>query len=297
MDDVAPSAAALLRWYADMGVEEATGRDPVNRFVNRLQPEGHFPQTGEAEARAAILDPSVSRIAADAPAPDNPFRRAAPRLAAPPPSTSVDAAAMPADEAVAKAKAVAALCQTHDALAAAIAAFDGCQLKHGARTTVFTDGVPGADLLVIGEAPGRDEDAVGKPFVGRAGQLLDRMLAAIGRSRGTNTLISNVVYWRPPGNRTPTQVELAICRPFVDRLIEITSPKAVLLAGGAPSQALLGLTSIMRARGVWRTIETAGGARVEALPTLHPAFLLRSPVQKRLAWADLLALEKRLSAH
>ncbi|MEQ8749406.1 MAG: uracil-DNA glycosylase, partial [Amphiplicatus sp.] len=161
---------------------------------------------------------------------------------------------------------------------------------------LFSDGVPGADLLVIGEAPGREEDMTGKPFVGRAGQLLDRMLAAIGRSRTTNTLISNVIYWRPPGNRTPTQIEMAICRPFVERLIELTEPKAALLAGGAAMQAMLGVSGIMRARGIWREIETASGYKVPALPVFHPAFLLRSPAQKRHAWADLLALDERLKS-
>jgi DNA polymerase len=157
--------------------------------------------------------------------------------------------------------------------------------------------VPDADLLVIGEAPGRDEDRLGKPFVGRAGQLLDRMLAAIGRSRESNVLISNAIFWRPPANRTPTALETAICRPFVDRLIDITAPRAVLIAGGAPLQAMLGVTGIMRARGVWREIETAGGKRVPALPTYHPAFLLRQPAGKRLAWADLQSLEQRLKEH
>jgi DNA polymerase len=121
------------------------------------------------------------------------------------------------------------------------------------------------------------------------------MLAAIGRSRANNVLISNVIFWRPPGNRTPTALETAVCRPFVERLIELTAPKAVLIAGGAPLQALLGITGIMRARGVWRDLETAGGARVPALPTYHPAFLLRQPAGKRLAWADLQSLERRLN--
>src|SRR5690606_20658015 len=139
-------------------------------------------------------------------------------------------------------------------------------LKAGARNTVFSDGVPGARLLVIGEAPGRDEDALGKPFVGRAGQLLDKMLAAIGRSRATDTLISNVVYWRPPGNRAPTQAEIAACRPFVERLIELTQPAAIMLAGGVPTQAMIGASGIMRARGAWRDVTLASGAAFPALP-------------------------------
>ena len=198
-----------------------------------------------------------------------------------------------ADEAIAQAQRAAAACDRLDALAAAVAAFDGCGLKAGARSTVFADGVADADLLVVGEAPGKDEDRIGKPFVGRAGQLLDRMLAAIGRSRADNALITNVIYWRPPGNRTPTHEEFAICRPFVDRLIAIVAPKAIMLAGGAPTQALLGVSGIMRARGVWRDFESDGRA-IPVLPTLHPAFLLRSPSAKRLVWGDLLSLEARL---
>jgi DNA polymerase len=258
------AAAALLRWYVDMGVDEAV-----------------------AAAPAAATRPAGGAAPARAPRPAAPaaIRRVAPARPA----------AMSADEAVRAAEAAAAGCATLDELAAAVRAFDGCPLKAGARSTVFCDGAASADLLVIGEAPGRDEDATGKPFVGRAGKLLDCMLAAIGRSRARDALITNVVYWRPPGNRTPTQAEIAACRPFVDRLIEIVKPKAIALAGGTPMQALTGLTSIMRSRGTWRTIETAGGAQVAAIATYHPAFLLRQPAQKRFAWADLLALQKRLT--
>ncbi len=246
-----------------MGVDEAVGRDPA---LWREPVEEAF----LAPARAQR--PEATRIV-----------------------TFSAGSTAPADEAIRSACAAAARCGTFEELAEAVAAFDGCALKAGARKTVFTDGVPSADLLVIGEAPGKDEDATGKPFVGRAGQLLDRMLAAIGRSRASNTLISNVIYWRPPGNRAPTQIEIAICRPFVDRLIELTNPKAVMLAGGAPTQALLGLPSITRARGTWREIETGSGFKVAAMPVFHPAFLLRTPSQKRLAWADLVSLQSRLS--
>ena len=153
----------------------------------------------------------------------------------------------------------------------------------------------GAPLLVIGEAPGKDEDLIGKPFVGRAGQLLDRMLAAIGRSRKENVLISNVIYWRPPGNRTPAQAEIAVCKPFVERLIDLTAPKAIMLAGGVPTQALLGASGIMRARGLWRDIDLPSGRSFPALPVFHPAFLLRQPAHKRLAWRDLQSLAARLT--
>ncbi|NWG92761.1 MAG: uracil-DNA glycosylase [Parvularculaceae bacterium] len=256
------AARALLRWYVDAGVDEAVEALPINRF--EAPPETAAAPSREARAPAA-------------------------------PVTAIRPSGQPsADEAIALAARSAAACRTFEELASAVAAFDGCGLKAGARKTCFADGVPGASLLVIGEAPGRDEDAVGRPFVGRAGQLLDKMLAAIGRSRKTDVLISNVVYWRPPGNRTPTQEEIAICRPFVERLIELTAPKAVMLAGGAPTQALLGATGIMRARGQWKAITLASGFKVPALPVFHPAFLLRQPAQKRLAWADLQMLAVRL---
>lgn len=260
------AAAALLRWYADMGVDEAVAASPADLYSWKKKK----PTAPAKPAPATQTKPSTAVF-------------------------SQDAEALSADEAIEEAKRLAAACDSFEALEKAVACFDGCPLKAGARNTVFADGVPGADLLIIGEAPGRDEDRIGKPFVGRAGQLLDRMLAAIGRARTENALISNVIYWRPPGNRTPTQIETSICRPFVDRLIELTAPRAILLAGGAPTKTLLGLTGIMRARGVWREVETASGARFPALPIFHPAFLLRQPAQKRLAWSDLLALQKRLT--
>lgn len=267
------AARALLHWYAEMGVDEAVGAAPADWFA-----------LSAATGQTSQLQRPAARPAAK-PAPSEPRPAAV---------FTAGSGPLPADEAVILAQRAATAAADFEALAAAVAAFEHCPLKAGARSTVFADGVPGSDLLVIGEAPGQDEDLIGRPFVGRAGQLLDRMLAAIGRSRETNTLISNVIFWRPPGNRTPTQVEIAICKPFVERLIELTAPKAVLLAGGAPMGALLGLTGIMRARGTWRDIETQSGYRVPALPMFHPAFLLRQPAEKRLAWSDLLALEKRL---
>lgn len=267
------AARALLRWYAEMGVDEAVGAEPADWFALAPKAAPSPALQRPAERSSSKIEPSEPRPAAVFTAGTGP---------------------LPADEAIALAQRAASAAADFEALAKAVAAFEHCPLKAGARSTVFADGIPGADLLVIGEAPGRDEDLVGRPFVGRAGQLLDRMLAAIGRSRETNTLISNVIFWRPPGNRTPTQVEIAICKPFVERLIELTAPKAVLLAGGAPMGALLGITGIMRARGTWRDVETASGFRVPALPMFHPAFLLRQPAEKRLAWSDLLALEKKL---
>jgi DNA polymerase len=251
----------LLRWYSESGVDEAVGDAPHD-----------------------FLTPAP--IFASAPAP---------RVSATITPITAPAAAISADEAVAAARRIAASCATVEELAQAVAAFDGCSLKAGAKTTVFADGVYGAPLLVIGEAPGKDEDQIGKPFVGRAGQLLDRMLAAIGRSRARDTLISNVIYWRPPGNRTPAQAEIAVCKPFVERLVELTAPKAIMLAGGVPTQALTGASGIMRARGLWRDLDLSSGATFPALPVFHPAFLLRQPAQKRLAWRDLQSLAARLT--
>lgn len=264
----ADAARAVLRWYAEMSVDEAVAASPADLYSWSVQDPKAAPRIDAV--RSAPADIEIK--------------------SAPPEAVSTD-------EAIRLAETAAAACDSFEALEAAVKAFEGCPLKAGAKNTVFADGVPGADLLVIGEAPGRDEDRVGKPFVGRAGQLLDRMLAAIGRSRTDNTLISNVIFWRPPANRTPTALETAVCRPFVDRLIDLTAPKAVLIAGGAPLQAMLGVTGIMRARGVWRDIETASGARFPALPTYHPAFLLRQPAGKRLAWADLQSLAQRLKEH
>ncbi|MBI1391621.1 MAG: uracil-DNA glycosylase [Alphaproteobacteria bacterium] len=210
------------------------------------------------------------------------------------PSTIVTTSTPSADEAAAEAERIAAACASIDELEEAIAGFDGCPLKKGARSTVVRDGVIGSDLLVIGEAPGRDEDRIGKPFVGRAGQLLDRMLAAIGRTRADNTLITNVIYWRPPGNRTPTDAEILVCRPFVERFITIAEPKAIAVMGGVALKGLSGETGITRARGRWRDLEL-GGATRPAIPMFHPAFLLRRPEQKRLAWADLQALDAKLN--
>lgn len=182
-----------------------------------------------------------------------------------------------------------------DALAAAIAAFEGCPLKAGARQAVFARGRPDAPLMIIGEAPGADEDAQGAPFVGRAGQLLDRMLAAAGLT--DEAFITNTVFWRPPGNRTPTPAEQAVCAPFLERAIALIAPKALLLVGGASAKAMLGeKEGILSIRGRWFPWRSADGTQeIPALPTLHPAFLLRQPAAKRKSWEDMLILGDRLT--
>lgn len=193
----------------------------------------------------------------------------------------------------AAAKALAGGASTLAQLRENLETFEGCALKATAKTTCFYRGAERSRLMVIGEAPGRDEDLAGQPFVGRAGQLLDRMLGAIGLS-GDDVHITNVVYWRPPGNRTPTAQETASCRPFLEQQVRLVEPDFVLLLGGSAAKSLLDAQDgIMRLRGKWRDL-SLGGRALKALPTLHPAYLLRTPAAKRLAWRDLLSLSKAL---
>jgi uracil-DNA glycosylase family 4 len=265
------AAAALLRWYIEMGADEAIAATPQDR----LAPPAAAP---------APSPPPTS-------APEPPRPAAAGAVAAAPPAALLDSPA----EAAQSARLLAAAADTVEALAAAVARFEGCPLKRTATNTVFIDGNPQAPVMIIGEGPGAEEDRTGRPFVGRAGQLLDRMLAAIGLDR-TQVLITNVVYWRPPGNRTPTAAEIAACLPFVLRLIALVKPKVLVLCGGTAAGALLPQGGgITRLRGRWFDLHVPGLDKpVPTLPTYHPAFLLRSPERKREAWHDLLALKARL---
>lgn len=266
---------ALIDWYVDAGVT-----------------------TIEAESAEGLTGWTASPTLRPAPPP----ALARPIAPAPPPGTRVssDEAPLPTDEAVAAASSAAAAASTLPELAAAIEAFTGCPLRQGARSTVVYDGVLGAPVLVLGEAPGRDEDRIGKPFVGRAGALLDKMLHAIGHSRERgdglgDVCITNAIYWRPPGNRTPTKAEIAICLPFVQRWITLSAPQVILMTGNVPTQALFpDAPGITRARGKWKDYALPDGQQIPALPVFHPAFLLRQPAQKRLAWADLLLTAERI---
>jgi uracil-DNA glycosylase family 4 len=259
------AALALLRWYVEMGADEAIGVEPMNRFA---------PAAAAAPIPAAVPRP-----------------QAAPAVAAAPPKALTESLA----EAAQSARRLAAGAETVAALAALVASFDGCGLKRTATNTVFADGNPEAPVMIIGEGPGADEDRIGRPFVGRAGQLLDRMLAAIQLDR-QSVHITNVVYWRPPGNRTPTTAEIASCLPFVLRHIALVNPKILVVAGGTAAGALLpGGQGITRLRGRWFDLEIPGLAEpVPTLPMFHPSFLLRTPERKREAWRDLLALRGRL---
>jgi DNA polymerase len=198
----------------------------------------------------------------------------------------------PPDEAALAAREAARTAQMLDELRAILDRFDGCALKATATQLVFADGNPQAKLMLVGEAPGRDEDLEGRPFVGRSGKLLDLMLAAIGLDR-TQAYIANVVPWRPPGNRTPSPQETQICLPFIQRQIELCDPDVLVCLGGPSAETLLGQKGITKIRGRWFEYNT-GTRAIRAMPTFHPAFLLRSPLQKRFAWRDFLAIKKAL---
>lgn len=205
----------------------------------------------------------------------------------------------PNDEALLSAREIAAKCTSLDDLEKALLNFESCSLKKTAQNLVFYDGNPQAKTLLLGEAPGADEDRIGKPFVGRSGKLLDMMLDTIGlsrdeESREKSVCISNVVFWRPPGNRKPTDIEAQLCLPFVEKLIEITAPDIIVCLGATPMHRLVGGTQgILRARGKWQNYELAGRS-ISLLPTLHPAYLLRAPAQKKHSWHDLLMLKEKL---
>jgi DNA polymerase len=256
----------LLDFYLEAGADALVGEEPVDRF--------------------AAADAAVPAIRPRDPTPD--------RLQRSEPPLSGEGKTMVApDEAAMAARAAAKDAKTLSELRAILDKFDGCALKATATQLVFADGNPSAKVMFVGEAPGRDEDIEGLPFVGRSGKLLDRMLAAIGLDR-TSVYIANIVPWRPPGNRTPTPQESQICLPFILRQIELVDPDILVCLGGPSAQTLLGIKEgITKTRGRWFAFNT-GKREIRAMPTFHPAFLLRSPLQKRFAWRDFLAIKKAL---
>jgi uracil-DNA glycosylase family 4 len=263
--------AAFLDFHVAAGVDCALEEEPQNRFAAPERPDL------AAEPRRA-----APAAAAAAPTPPPVAARPAPG------KTTVSP-----DEAALSARELAARAGTLEELEAALMGFEGCALRVTAKNLVFHDGTPGARVMLVGEAPGADEDRIGKPFMGRSGQLLDKMLAAIGLDR-SSVYIANVVPWRPPGNRTPTPQEVAICKPFIERQIALARPEFLICLGGPAMQTLLGVKDgILKSRGRW-SIYDAGGRQVKALATLHPAYLLRQPLQKRLGWRDFRALRKAL---
>jgi uracil-DNA glycosylase family 4 len=249
---------STLNWLVEAGADEAVADAPVNRLV--------------AKTPVAAMPAPVPRAPARAPTPP----------------LSLD------NDAIDGALAAASSATTLEELKAALENFDGCGLKRTATSTVFADGVASGGVMLIGEAPGRDEDRVGKPFVGRAGQLLDKMLAAIALDRRTNAYITNVINWRPPDNRDPTPEEAAACLPFLRRHIELAEPKVIILLGAVAARHVVGGNEgIMKLRGRWLEYRV-GDRMVPLMPTLHPAYLLRQPAHKKLAWRDLQAVAAKM---
>jgi DNA polymerase len=288
--------AALLDWYREMGVDQAVGDAPIDWLrkgdVAPGNGFGPLPSPQPASAARPHASPAAQTVVPPVPQPSTPTAR--------PPSAANAAIqrqfpATAPDAAVMAARTAARLAATLEELTARLAAFDGCSLKATAKNLCFYRGAPQARLMLIGEAPGRDEDLEGRPFVGRAGQLLDKMLAAIELTE-QDVHITNIVYWRPPGNRTPTPHEAQVCRPFLERQVELVAPELIVLLGGAAAKHVLEVADgIMRIRGKLREIEI-GSAKMRAIATLHPAYLLRTPAAKRLAWRDLLAVRANLGS-
>jgi DNA polymerase len=270
-----PALLALLDFYVEAGVDLALDEEPRDRL---------------AEAAPAIesrqerhLERPSPRL--DSPASGQPLPQ---RAVAKAPSVSPEDAAQTAREQAKHAQSLAEL-------EALLAGFEGCGLRVTAKNLVFADGNPQGRVMFVGEAPGGDEDRIGRPFVGRSGQLLDRMLAAIGLDRD-KVYIANVVPWRPPGNRTPTPQEVAICKPFIEKQIELADPDILVCLGGPSAQTLLNIRDgVLKTRGRWFSYQT-GRREIRAFATLHPAYLLRQPLQKRLAWRDFRALKRALEA-
>jgi uracil-DNA glycosylase len=264
-----PQEIELLRWWNRIGVTTGLGDMPHDRFGVSLTGEGSvqsapdslIPKYGSPQSLLETKSPKIQNSG---------WRKIR-------------------DGAEISARALALEATNLGALRSVMAEFDGCALKRTATQLVFADGAPGSRIMFVGEAPGEGEDRTGRPFVGRAGQLLDRMLGTIGLGR-QNVYIANVVPWRPPGNRTPTPQETQICLPFIERQIELSDPEYLVCLGGSAVRALLGVQGIMRARGSWFPYPRQTGRAIQALAMLHPAFLLRQPAHKRSAWADMRAL-------
>src|SRR6202047_2717067 len=263
--DPVPNVQQLLAFYLEAGVDCALSEEPVNRLAD---PDAVAPLREVAPAQPARTIPTAV------------------------PAARIEAAAAPG-AAIASAREAARTAPTLEALRELLEKFDGCALKHTATRLVFAAGNPHARIMFVGEAPGRDEDIEGLPFVGRSGKLLDRMIAAIGLDR-SKAYIANVIPWRPPGNRTPTPQETQICLPFIQRQIELVNPDVLVTLGNPSTQTLLGTREgIMRTRGKWFDYDT-GTRVIRAMATFHPAYLLRSPSYKRMAWQDLRAIAKAL---
>ncbi|MDE2329707.1 MAG: uracil-DNA glycosylase [Bradyrhizobium sp.] len=278
----APTVRQLLAFYLEAGVDCALTDEPVNRL-------------SDADAAPAIRTAAAGESAQARPAPTpsaTTLVKTLVKTLATPPAPRREIAPAP-EAAIGSAREAARTAPTLQALRVLLENFDGCALKFTATRLVFADGNPQARVMFVGEAPGRDEDIAGLPFVGRSGKLLDRMIAAIGLDR-TSAYIANVIPWRPPGNRTPTPQETQICLPFIQRQIELVNPDVLVTLGNPSTQTLLATREgIMRTRGKWFDYNT-GTRTIRAMATFHPAYLLRSPSYKRLSWQDLRSIAKAL---
>jgi uracil-DNA glycosylase family 4 len=278
MNSATRDARELVAFYVDAGVDAVIGETPVDRFADeaKIIPP---PESGRTDSEAVRVGGHSQTARA---------REEGILRATPPAPPSAEAAIVSAREAAKSAESI-------EALRALLESFEGCMLRTTATQLVFADGNPGGRVMFVGEAPGRDEDIAGIPFVGRSGKLLDLMMGAIGLDR-TQVYIANVVPWRPPGNRTPTPQETATCLPFIRRQIELADPDILVCLGQPSTQTLLSAREgITRTRGRWFKFDT-GSREIRALATFHPAFLLRSPLQKRFAWRDFMAIKKSLLA-
>ncbi|MDE2110706.1 MAG: uracil-DNA glycosylase [Alphaproteobacteria bacterium] len=280
-DPTSTDPLAALSWLVEAGAEDAIGDDPVNRLakVNTAVPsDGKVgPRANETRGDTFATGTSPPR-AARTPTPTNalPFK-----------------GGKEEPDSIGTAQSLARAANSLAELKAALKGFDGCALKRGATNTVFADGNPASRIMFIGEAPGRDEDRIGLPFVGRAGKLLDKMMAAINLDR-SSAYITNVINWRPPDNRDPTPEEAAMCLPFLRRHIELANPGIIILLGAVAARHVMGFSEgIMKLRGRWLEYR-AGDRMIPVMPTLHPAYLLRQPAHKKLAWRDLQAAEQKI---
>lgn len=253
--------ADILHFYADAGLDYALEEEPQNRLHEVEKPVAPVLAVQKPTPRPAMASPST---------------------------------AVPDDAAVARALGDAKAATTLEALRTSLEAFDGCSLKFTAKNLVFADGNPNSKIMLVSDAPGRDEDLEGRPFAGKAGQLLDKMLAAIGLDRN-QVYLTNMIYWRPPGNRTPTPMEIEICRPFINRQIELIDPSLIIFMGANSAKSFMsGSDSILRIRGQWQEWTSPNGRIIPALAMLNPDYLMRQPAQKKLAWRDLLSLKARI---
>ena len=288
-------ALEIMQWLAEMGDDVPLADEPVDRFAESEKIRQEMLAKRKSANSANLQDSQAAFSRNAAPGSTLQERVDALKLKSRKPShpESNSEAVLPDETVVQSAREIAAGAKTLEELRQAIEAFEGCNLRRTAKHTVFADGNPQAKIMLVGEAPGRDEDLQGLPFVGRSGQLLDRMLAAIGLDR-TSVYISNVIPWRPPGNRTPTPAEVEICRPFIERHMELVAPQIIVMVGGSSAKMMLQTTDgILKLRGKWQQIGI-GDKQVDAIATLHPAYLLRQPAQKRLAWHDLLKIKAKL---